>query len=132
MYKKTVKYEDFNGEEIQEDLYFNLTKTELAMWGASRNGNFSEYLTKIVNTKNITALFEMLREIVLTAYGERSEDGKHFYKSPEIANEFANSIAFDTVMMELIGDAGAASAFVTGIIPADIRNSTEFTEKLAE
>lgn len=123
MFKKTVKYEDFNGEEIQEDLYFNLTKTELAMWGASRNGNFSEYLTKIVNTKDVTALFEMLREIVLASYGERAEDGKHFRKSPEIANEFSNSIAFDTVMMELIGDAGAASAFVAGIMPVDIRNS---------
>ena len=37
MIKKTVKYEDFNGVERSEDLYFNLTKTEL------QNLNFRHY-----------------------------------------------------------------------------------------
>ena len=29
MVKKTIKYSDYNGNEIEEDFYFNLSKVEL-------------------------------------------------------------------------------------------------------
>ena len=54
---------------------------------------------------------------MLKAYGQKSADGRRFIKSPELANEFAQTEAYSQLFMELATDADAASKFVNGIVP---------------
>lgn len=46
MLKKTIKYEDYNGVERNEDFYFNLTKAELFQMGLGMEGGLEEHITK--------------------------------------------------------------------------------------
>jgi hypothetical protein len=117
MLKKTIKYEDFNGEEHEEDFYFNFTKAELAELEMSRQGGISEYMKKIVAAKSQPELAALFKEIVLLAYGERSEDGSRFVKTQELRDSFQTTNAYSELYMELITDAEAATEFMKAIIP---------------
>ena len=117
MLKKTITYTDYNGVERKEDFYFNLTKAEIMEMQLSTTGGLSELLTKIVDSKDVPSIIKVFKELILKAYGEKSEDGRKFIKSDEISTAFAQTEAYSQLFMELATDADAASKFVNGIAP---------------
>lgn len=120
MLKKTITYIDYNGVERKEDFYFNLTKAEIMEMQLSTTGGLSELLTKIVDSKDVPSIIKVFKELILKAYGEKSEDGRKFIKSDEISTAFAQTEAYSQLFMELATDADAAAKFVNGIVPADV------------
>jgi hypothetical protein len=120
MLKKTITYVDYNGVERSEDFYFNLTKAEVMEMEMSTTGGLAEKITKIVNAKDAPSIIKVFKDLVLKAYGVKSDDGRRFIKSEELAKEFAQTEAYSTIFMELATDADAASKFVNGIVPADM------------
>lgn len=120
MHKISMTYEDFNGEEVKEDLYFNLTKAELLEMNFHAKGGLVNYLEAIMNARDTEELAEFFKLILVKAYGEKTPDGKHFMKSPEIAQKFTCSIPFSELYVKLSMDADAASEFVNAIIPKDL------------
>lgn len=118
MLKKTVSYEDFNGNQVQEDLYFNLSKSEIVDMEMSAEGPMSERLDRIKKSNDTTAMYRQIRDIVLAAYGVRSEDGRRFLKSDQIRDDFAASAAFDEFFFDLFQDTDRIVDFINGIIPA--------------
>ena len=129
MLKKTIKYTDFNGNEVTEDFYFNLTKAEVAEMelGASRldadgniKGGMQDLLAEIVASGSGQRIMDTFKEILARSYGIRSEDGKRFIKSKELFEEFTQTAAYSEFFMELITDADAASSFIKAVMPADL------------
>lgn len=120
MLKKTVTYTDYNGVERTEDFYFNLTKAEITEMEMSTAGGFAEMIQKVVKAQDAPTIIKVFKDLVLKAYGEKSPDGKRFMKSEEIATAFSQTEAYSQIFMELATDAKAASAFVNGIVPADM------------
>ncbi|MCC8097999.1 MAG: hypothetical protein LIO44_05490, partial [Eubacterium sp.] len=57
------------------------------------------------------------KEIILKAYGEKSDDGRRYIKSDELSETFSQTNAYSELFIELSTDAEAAAAFVNGIIP---------------
>lgn len=123
MLKKTITYNDYNGNERTEDFYFNLSKAEALEMEMSTTGGLSEMVRKIVAAQDTPALIKIFKEILLKAYGEKSPDGKHFVKSDEIATSFSQTEAYSQLFMELATNADAAAKFVNGITPADSSKS---------
>lgn len=123
MLKKTIKYVDFNGVEREEDFYFNFSKAELAEMELSADGGMEAYIQKIVSAKDSKALVRIFKDLILKAYGEKSLDGKRFVKSEELSNAFSQTEAYSILFMELATNADAATKFVNGVIPADLRQS---------
>ncbi len=125
MLKKTIKYTDYNGEEREEDFYFNLSRTELTEWELSVDGGLSNLISSITKEKNVPEIAKKFKEIILKAYGEKSPDGKRFIKSPEISKAFSETNAYDELFMSFFGDNGVNIAldFVKGILPNDIGGS---------
>ncbi len=121
MIKKTVEYEDFNGNECKEDLYFNLTETELIEMEVNEDSSLSDQLKVIVADKDASKIIGFVKELILNSYGVKSEDGKRFVKSDEIRADFKDSLAFNAVFMELAVDADKAAAFVNGLLPKKIQ-----------
>lgn len=120
MLKKTVTYEDYNGVTRTEDFYFNLSKAEIAEMELSTAGGFAEMIQKVIAAQDGPTIIKIFKDLVLKAYGEKSADGKRFVKSEEIATAFSQTEAYSQIFMELATNAEAASAFVNGIIPADL------------
>lgn len=116
MLKQRVKYEGFDGELIEEDLYFNLTRMDLIeLNDRYESKDMAAYMDKIVKEKNIKELYKVLKDIVLMAYGVKSEDGKRFIKNQTVKDEFAESLAFAQLIEDFHETDTAMSDFVTGI-----------------
>lgn len=116
MIKKTIKYVDFDGNEREEDFYFNFSDAELAEMEMSVNGGLKQKLDAIIKAKNEPEIIKQFKDIILRAYGEKSADGRQFIKSEELAKAFSYTPAYSILFMELATDADAASAFVNGIV----------------
>lgn len=131
MLKKTITYTDYNGVEVTEDFYFNLSKAELMEMQLETEGGLGENIQKIVSAKNVPEIVKVFKRLVLKAYGVKSPDGKYFEKSDEISKKFASTEAYSTLFMELATDADAASAFIQGIMPAGLQQQvSELTAKV--
>lgn len=120
MLKRNITYTDFNGNEVTETLYFNLTRTECIQLEIGYEGGLVATLERIIESKDVRQLITEFQNIVLAAYGVRSEDGKRFIKNDEVREEFKQTAAYDALFMELATDADTAAVFVNGIIPADL------------
>lgn len=131
MLKKTIEYTDFNGNECKEDFYFNLSKPELVNVGVSKEGGMEKYLIDVIKEDRIQEIVSLFSDLILKSYGIKSEDGKRFIKTPQLAEEFSQTEAYNVLYMELMSDNDAAVNFLKGIIPSDIASQLT-DEKLQE
>ena len=122
MLKKTITYTDYNGITRTEDFYFNLTKAEIMEMQLSTNGGLDVMIKKIIDSQDAPSIIKIFKELILKAYGEKSDDGKRFVKSKEISEGFAQTEAYSQLFMELATDTDAASKFVNGIVPVADNN----------
>lgn len=130
MFKKTIKYTDFDGNERKEDFYFNLTKAELLEMQLSIEGGLQGHLERIIKTQSQPELIKMFKDIIMRAYGEKSPDGKRFMKSDEIRQNFECTEAYSELFMELATDSDAAAEFINALLPNDIQPSEEDKKKI--
>lgn len=133
MLKKTVNYFDFDGNERTEDLYFNLTQTELVEMAMELPDGVTDSVgndpakidekaaaLKLMETLGNKGVLEFIKNLLLKSYGIKSEDGRRFEKSEEISKEFSQTLAFDTILMELMSNDVEAANFVNNIIPSKL------------
>lgn len=125
MLKHRITYVDFNGGERNEDFYFNLTTKELLELDKSVEGGFKNGLTNMLSKQDVYSIYELIQRMILKAYGQKSEDGRFFKKTPEIAEEFENSAAFQAMLDDFIANPETANSFVTGILPKDLREKLD-------
>lgn len=128
MLKKTITYEDFNGVERKEDFYFNLSKAEIMEMQFGTVGGLDVMLKKIIDAKDVKSIMDTFKMLILKAYGIKSDDGRRFIKSEEIAKEFEQTEAYSILYMELASNDNAAAEFVNGIIPKDV--ATEVSNQM--
>ena len=128
MYKKTLEYEDFNGEKVKEDLYFNLSKAELMEMNFRSPGGLKNYIESIINANDLNTLTDIFKELLLKSYGVKSPDGRKFMKTQAIREEFECSIAYDIMFTTLASDAKEAAAFINGIIPKELADEMDKVE----
>ena len=118
MLKKTITYKDFNDEEISEDFFFHLSKAELVELEMSVQGGLSESLQRIVQAEDGKGIIAEFKNIILSAYGKRSADGRHFTKNQQLREEFESTEAYSVLFMELVTNTDSAIEFINGVIPA--------------
>ena len=123
MLKKTITYTDYNGDEVTEDFYFNLTKAEL-MTIELKAGGLKETIERIAKERDTKKLVEMYEELILASYGEKSQDGKRFVKSKELSEAFKQTEAYSELFIELL-TTDKAIEFVRGIVPGDLKSAVD-------
>lgn len=121
MIKKTVKYFNFNGEEVVEDCYFNLSKAEVAEMELVTPGGYVKLLEDVVATKDAKQILEVFKELILKAYGEKSEDGRRFIKSDKLSEEFSQTEAFSEIFIDLATNEESSKLFINGIMPSAVK-----------
>lgn len=120
MLKKEIAFTDYDGNPRKETFWFNLNKAEITRMQLERAGGLDKKLEKISEKQDVPAIIETFRKLILDSYGEKSDDGRRFIKSPELSKEFEETEAFSELFMELCTDAKAAADFVNGILPSDM------------
>lgn len=120
MFIKKINYTDYNGVERSEDFYFNFSKAEILDLEMKTPGGIKDRLETLVQRQDTAALVDFFRSMILSAYGEKSPDGKRFIKSPALSEAFSQTEAFSNYYIMLSTDANEASKFVNGLFPEKI------------
>ena len=131
MIKKTITYIDYNGNSRTEDHYFNLSKSEIMKMEMGVSGGLAEMIQRVIAAQDQPALMKIFEDFIHKSYGIKTPDGKGFRKTPEDLEAFIATPAYDELFMELCTNAEAASAFINGIIPADLAKQIADMDKPA-
>lgn len=119
MQKLTVQYQNWDGDLETEYLYFHLNIKELqAMeeWPIP----LTKRIADLTNTQDGKKAFELMRDIIEAAYGERSEDGKRFVKNEEVLKNFTQGLAYDEVIIKFIDGSMDLAKFIEGLLPKKV------------
>ena len=127
MLKKTVQYPDFEGNQIEEDLYFFISTSEIADMELNTPGGMAKKLERLTS-KDVTGkeIMDTFKELILKSYGEKSmsSTGKILFikkkNGVSLAEEFEQSLAYDALYTDLIKDPNKAAEFINGIWPKDV------------
>lgn len=117
MFQKKITYTDYDGVERTETFYFNISRAELTELQLTYPGGYGEYIERVVDSNDQAQVMKLFKDFIMRSYGEKSADGKRFVKSPELAEAFLQTPAYDELFMEMAGDVNAALDFVAGAMP---------------
>lgn len=120
MLKKEIKFTDPFGNNHNETWYFSLSKLELAERDIMADGGYARLLEKISQTGKASEVYPVMKDIILSAVGRQSDDGRRFLKTQDIIDDFVQCGAYETLIFDLLGDAKQASEFMNGLMPAGL------------
>ena len=125
MYKITETYTDYDDNQRTEDFYFNYSQAELADMQFSVPGGLAGMIDKIIKTNDTPELVKLFRELIQKAYGEKSNDGRRFIKSPELTKEFTETVAYSQIYIRLATDSKAAQEFINKVVPKSMKDKMQ-------
>ncbi len=124
MVSETIKYTNFNGDEVEERHLFNFSEVEIMDLEFDKKPSLTERIQRIAQTQDKSDLYRMLKFFVLESYGEKSLDGTRFVKRDEAGNrlsdKFQETQAFSEFMFRLVTDADLSAEFINRVIPKNI------------
>lgn len=123
MLKETIEYEDFNGNIRKEEFLFNLSQSEIVEMVATSSEPLDEKFRKVVEANNGEEIMRIFKEILFKSYGEKSEDGRRFVKSPELSKAFSETEAYNKLYMRLVTEPEYAATFIKGVLPKETTNT---------
>lgn len=119
MLTETITFTNFDGKQVTEKHYFNLTRAELVQWEMEHNEGVGEYFLRLSQENDKRALGQAFHDFLFRTYGLKSEDGNRHMKSEQISKDFEASAAFDEFYMKMITDEGFAMKFIKGVLPRE-------------
>lgn len=132
MLVKRINYTDYNGNQRSEDFYFNLNKGEIFNLQFGTEGGLDKAIQKIIQTEDTPKIVKIFQDIILNAYGVKSDDGRRFIKSEELSTEFKQTEAYSELLMELVSDEKKAADFINALMPKDLAEEAQKQQKLLE
>jgi hypothetical protein len=121
MLRRKITYTDFDGNERNDEFYFNLTKAEVIEW-LTTSGDYTldKVMDQLSKERNGKKIIEIFKDLIYRSHGEKSLDGRLFVKTDNVKQNFMASEAYSVLFTELVTDAKKAVEFINGIIPKDI------------
>ena len=132
MVKKTITYNDYDGNEVTKDFYFNLSKMEFRELDKKIAGGLERMINSIRTEKDADRMLDLMNILILESYGEIGEDGrfvKEDSRGRRLSSYFKISEAWDVLFENLLKNENELGDFLNGIVPKDV---AETAKELAE
>lgn len=132
MYKKEITYEDLDGNQVTDTFLFYLPKNEITDLNFKYDGDLAKYMNAIVEKKDTEKMYEFIKDLVLMAYGTKSEDSKRFIKVVDghrLADDFYSSPAFSELIEEFFATPEKIEEFINGCLPKAVLKEIEEAKK---
>lgn len=119
MLKKTIQYEDLDGNQVVKDFYFNLTKAELVEQQlVDGHDDLRALIRQLMEAKQNKQILEHFKTLLASTVGRRV--GDRFVKDEETRSAFMDTNAYGEVVFEFFKDANTLTEFFKGVIPKDL------------
>jgi hypothetical protein len=129
MLTQVYEYTDYLGRNRKTTVRFNFDESELAEMALSDEGGLDEWIDQIINSNSLKDIVRIVKRVILSAYGERTEDGRFIKEDPEtgapLYRKFKSSAIFPMVFMDVCFDAKKAAAFISGCVPENMRGTMD-------
>lgn len=125
MYKKSINYTGFDGNEETLVAYFNINQMEATRLNAKYDGDITKFIEQVVESKDLTRMLDFIEDMILSAYGERSEDGLRFVKNAEVRENFSQTLAYEALFGELLMNPDAVAEFADKTIVKSKKGQNE-------
>lgn len=135
-----ITFTNLDNNKITDNFYFGLTKAEIAEWEMEMDGGLSAYLERLQEmskelqpikddsgeeipidqnkVRDLTRrISEVVKDIILRSYGEKSPDGRRFIKSKEVVESFYQTDAYSELFVKLMSDSSALTDFIKAVLP---------------
>jgi hypothetical protein len=138
MIKKTITYEDFEGNERKKDFYFHMNQVEFSKLNGEVPGGLEKRIQEIIDNQDEDAMLRLIDLMVSRSYGEKDEEDGGFTKIGKngrpLYEKFVNTSAYDKLIIELIQGESNIVKFLTGIMPNEIQTkiNEEYKKQKAE
>lgn len=130
MFKYEAIYENYFGETRQETVCFQLSRPEIMGLAVELPGGFESGASKLIESHDERAMYANFQNVIAKAYGEISQDGRRFVKSPELSKAFMETPIYEQIFDKMISDPEFLKKFISEIVPAD--NKEEVSNALVE
>ena len=124
MIKKTIAYEDFEGNPKTKDFYFHMNQVEFAKLNGEIPGGLEKRINEIINDRDQDAMLRMIDLLVSRSYGKFDDDDE-FTKIDRngrpLYEKFVNTDAYDKLIIELVSSEKGIVNFLSGIMPKEIQ-----------
>ena len=130
MLKKLVKYTDYDGNHVEKEFCFNLSKIDCMdlNFEYEEYGGLKGYLETLINYGDPNdpdryekmpkkPLWEFLKKMIHVSVGRQSADRTRFEKSPAITADFEQSNAYGEFVFELLESPDSIPGFLSSIMP---------------
>lgn len=136
MLKKVITYTDFDDNERVETVYFHMSTADFQDWllgfpeivrsrflkvASEPSEDEKQHLLDGVDPSDMIL---RVRDLILSSYGQKSEDGRRFVKSAELSKEFSQTIAYDQIYNEMLDNPDNFTAFVEGVMPKSMTDNS--------
>lgn len=119
---KTIKYHDHEGNEREDDFYFNLTQVELGKieTDPSLPGGLQASMDRAIKNQNRGEMLRIIDMVISRAYGMKLPTGdftKRNVSGLPLYELFVNTEAYDNLLDELVSsDKDAVDQFLIGCL----------------
>lgn len=138
MFKKTMKFDDLEGNEVTQTFYFNYNKKEIAeLLEFKQLEEKLRVLTMPVEDSGLTQqennqqAYDIFQDLILDAYGEKGADNVTFKKTPELREYWRSHVAFVEMIFEFLEKPQLAAQFIENCLPAKLVQASK-DELIAE
>lgn len=124
MIRKVIKYKDYDGNPVESEFFFTLSKAECTDldFMYEREGGVKGYLMNLIKDKDPESIpkqpmWEFLKVIIDKAVAKRPAGKKFLVKNEDVHDEFFYTDAFSEFIEELFDTPDAISTFMEGVLP---------------
>lgn len=130
MIKHTVKWQNYNGEDVEKDFWFNLDAGEIALLEFTEKGGFSAWMQTAIENDDTRVVGPSFEKILLSAVGRR--DGDDFIKDDEAFRSFRWSGAYSALVLWMLQNPTEALTLINGMMPAAAQEALAKDELVAK
>lgn len=120
MFSRTFEYTGYDGQPHKDTWWFNLSEAELYKLELSNLGGMNGMMNRLLRESKPGEIVDVFENLILSAVGERSVDGRKFIKNQEIRDDFFQSKAYSDLFVELVSSGEKLADFLKGAIPAEV------------
>lgn len=135
MIKKTIKFHDYDGNEREDDFYFNLTQVELNKINGdpSLPGGIESSVARAQKNEDAGEMLRIVDMLISRSYGVKLPDGSFVKRNASglpLYEMFVNTEAYDNLITDLITNENDIVTFLTGCLSKDAQDRVR--AKMAE
>jgi len=123
--KKDITYKTFSGVTVTDPFVFHLSPGVLLEIEAETPGGMAATLERMQKTNDPALILQTFKKLITRSIGKVSDDDKRFVQNDEIRDEFLQSNAYSSLLLELMRDEEFAATFFNAIMPEGLGELAE-------